>query len=97
MSLKVKYVDVPQGAQEAAQVEGQGQPFSIPAMVATGAQDVAYATLEPKGWLLDGSRRLLPSAPEGFWWSEKCSNDTGAFEEPPVITFSFPRKVSILQ
>ena len=90
MSLKVKYVDVPQGAQEAAQVEGQGQPFSIPAVVATGAQDVAYATLEPKGWLLDGSRRLLPSAPEGFWWSEKCSNDTGAFEEPPVITFSFP-------
>lgn len=90
MSLKVKYVDVPQGAQEAAQVEGQGQPFSMPAMVSSGAQGAAYATLEPRGWPLDGSRELLPNAPEGFWWSEERSDENGAFEVPPALTFTFP-------
>lgn len=90
MSLKIKYIDVPQGAQEAAQVEGQGQPFSVPAALAFGAEDVSYATLEPRGWALDGSAELLPDAPEGFWWSETRSDDAGAFSVPPVLTFSFP-------
>lgn len=90
MSLKIKYIDVPQGAQEAAQVQGPGQPFSNPATVATGAKDVAYATLEPRGWPLDGGAELLPDSPEGFWWSEARSDETGAFAAPPALTFSFP-------
>ena len=90
MSLKVKYIDVPQGAQEAAQVEGQGQPFSATSSVASGAQDQAYATLEPGGWPLDGSRVIIPDQPQGFWWSAQPSGEDGSFDSPPTLTFSFP-------
>lgn len=90
MSLKIKYLDVPYGAQEAAQVVGQGQPFSVPGLVAAGTEDAAYATLESAGWPLDGERRLLPDAPEGMWWSEGVSDGSGVFAVPPVLEFSFP-------
>lgn len=75
MSLKVKYLDVPQGAQEAAQVQCQGQPFSEPQLITSGAQDVAYATLESMGWPLDGSRALLPEAPTVGYWSAEPADD----------------------
>lgn len=78
MSLRVKYVDVPQGAQEAAQVEGQGQPFSDMSLVASGANDVAYATLEPEGWPLDGSRHIMPDGVRTGFWSQSVSVDDSA-------------------
>lgn len=90
MSLEVKYIDIPQGAQENAVVTGVGQPFSLAQTVAVGAADVPYATLEPFSWLLDGSRELIPDAPDGFWWSEHISNGDGVFETAPSLTFSFP-------
>lgn len=87
MSLKVKYLDVPQGAQEAAQVEGQGQPFCDMSLVASGAEDVAYATLEPSGWPLNGSRKIMPDdVKTGFW------SNTASLDDPPVITMRFPEK-----
>ena len=90
MSLEVKYIDIPQGAQQTAQVAGAGQPFSYAQSVAAGAQDTPYATLEPFSWTLDGSRELIPAAPDGFWWSTEMSDGEGAFENPPVLTFTFP-------
>lgn len=89
MSLEVRYIDVPQGAQETAQVAGEGQSFSIPQSVAVGAEDAPYATLEPFSWSLDGSRELLPEAAKSFWWSAELSDSEGVFENPPVLTFSF--------
>lgn len=76
MSLKIKYLDIPQGAQEAARVACLGQPFSDASLITAGAQDVAYATLEPEGWPLDGSRVLFPDAPTTGFWSEEASADT---------------------
>lgn len=78
MSLKIKYIDVPQGAQEAAQVEGQGQPFSDMSLVAFGAEDVPYATLEPEGWPLDGSRRIMTDNVRTGFWSSTVSVDDSA-------------------
>lgn len=90
MSLKIKYFDIPEGAQKAAQVAGQGQPFADASSVALGAQDVAYATLESGGWPLNGSRSLLPDQPQGFWWSDDLSGPEGFFDHPPSLTFTFP-------
>lgn len=90
MSLEVKYIDVPQGAQAAMTVVGPGQPFSQPQSLAPGVADIPYATLEPGSWVLDGSRDILPDEPDGFWWSGEISDGEGVFESPPVLIFTFP-------
>lgn len=92
MSLEVKYIDVPRGAQATAQADSlYGQPFSEPQQVLTGAQDTAWASLEPGSWRLDGSRSLLEDTPENAgWWSVERSGADGSFSEPPSITVSFP-------
>lgn len=90
MSLKIKYIDVPQGVQEAARAQGPGQPFSDPAAVLRGAEDTAYATLEPRGWALDGSCALLPDSPGDFWWSQTRSGEDGSFATPPALTLLMP-------
>ena len=71
MSLTIKYLDTPEGAQTSATVTGVGlQPFSAATSMATGADDVAWATTEPGMWLLDGSRDILPDDPQNVgWWS----------------------------
>lgn len=89
MSLEVIYIDVPQGAQEAAAVTGPGQPFSQAQTVAAGAADIPYATLEPFSWVLDGTRQLMGKDAD-FWWSLEPSDAEGEFEVPPVLEFSFP-------
>lgn len=90
MSMRVKYIDVPEGAQEAAQAEGLGQPFSKPSSMIIGGGDVAYATLEPGGWPLNGSRSILPDQPEAFWWSELASNEQCVFMTPPMVVITLP-------
>ena len=91
MSLTVRYLDVPQGAQQAMMVAGEGQPFSDPAEVSAGVADASYATLELGQWPLDGSRCLLPDEPAQVgWWSEALSDEQGNFTEPPTLTVSFP-------
>ena len=75
MSLTIKYLDVPEGAQEAATVTGTGlQPFSETASVVTGAPDTPWASIDFNGWPLDGSREILPDDPKNIgWWSESPS------------------------
>lgn len=75
MSLTIKYMDVPEGAQEAASVSGRGlQPFSDAASMVTGAPDTPWASIDFNGWPLDGTREILPDDPENIgWWSESPS------------------------
>lgn len=95
MSLTVKYYDIPEGAQKAAQVSSDtGQPFSDPAKVVTGGNDTPWATLEPGVWLLDGSRELLSENPDTGWWSNETSDENGEFATPPVITITFSEPYS---
>lgn len=92
MSLEVRYLDIPYGAQAAAQVEsGSGQAFSQAQQVISGAEDVAWASLEPGSWRLDGTRKVLEDEPgDVFWWSNTRSGADGCFAQPPSITVTFP-------
>lgn len=91
MSLYLKYVDTPDGAQEAMTVSGTGgQDFSEIDMVAHGAADVPWATAEPGGWLLDGRYKILPDDPHPGFWSMERTDDNGKFSVPPNITISLP-------
>ena len=92
MSLKLKYLDVPYGAQEDAQAAGDGQPFTDMALVSTGAADTCYATLEQFGWPLDGTRSLIPDSLRTGFWSMETTDDDGNFAIPPVITLSFSKR-----
>lgn len=91
MSLYVKYIDVPEGAQEDAAVTvSDGQPFSSAADIPDGAAETAWATLEPNVWVLDGSRQIVADNGDGVgWWSEEASNADGVFTNPPVIELVF--------
>lgn len=93
MSLQVKYMDVPERAQEAAAIAADaGQPFSWSGQLKAGAADTPWATLEPGGWVLNGNRRLMPDSPnEMGWWSCEPSGEDGTFQNPPVITVTFPQ------
>lgn len=91
-NLTVRYLDTPEGAQRAAQASGDaGQSFSsLPGIIA-GAQDIPYATLEPGLWVLDGTRQILPDAPQDAgWWSDSRTGEDGRFETPPKISVTFP-------
>lgn len=91
MSLLVRYLDVPVGAQEAAAAAAASvQPFGSAQQLVTGAEDVAWATLEQGSWALDGTRMLLPDVPSQIgWWSENRSGGDGNFADPPVISITF--------
>ncbi len=93
MSLTLRYIDVPEGAQQAAQVSGQyGQSFSKPEGLTSGAADTPWATLEVGGWVLDGTRAVLADAPADVgWWSESVSDENGIFQQPPQIDITFPQ------
>lgn len=93
MSLILRYIDVPEGAQQAAQVSGQyGQSFSKPEGLTSGAADTPWATLEVGGWVLDGTRAVLADAPADVgWWSESVSDENGIFQQPPQIDITFPQ------
>lgn len=93
MSLSVKYMDIPVGAQEAAVAEATvAQPFGSAELLTVGAEDMPWATLEPGSWALDGSRVLMDDAPQNIgWWSMERTDENGRFGKPPVITVSFPQ------
>lgn len=93
MSLQIKYMDVPEGAQESAVITADnGQPFSNSGQLAVGAADIPWATLEPDGWKLDGTQKLLPDIPwQMGWWSQEPSGEDGVLLNPPVITVTFPQ------
>ena len=93
MSLRVEYTDRPEGAQESAVFSAAStQPFSDQQKLATGTEDTPWVSLEPGGWRLDGKGVLWEEQPPVVgWWSDERSGDDGRFEEPPVISVSFPR------
>lgn len=91
MSLEINYIDAPEGAQEAMTASGEnGNVIADDELIVSGARDVAYATLEPGVWRLDGTRRLLSETSEVGWWSCERSGEDGRFEVPPVITLKLP-------
>ena len=91
MSLEINYIDAPEGAQEKMIAESiGGNAFSSDALIASGGENKAYATLEPGLWRLDGTRKLLPDDPHPGWWSVARSDENGQLESPPVITITFP-------
>lgn len=91
MSLEINYIDAPEGAQEKMIAVGEnGNALSDASLIAAGARDIPYATLEPGIWKLDGTMRILPDDPEPGWWSLDRSGDDGRFSNPPIITISFP-------
>lgn len=66
--MKLRYMDAPQGVQEGAVATGTAQPFTDWKYLTAGQTTGAYATLEPMGWPLDGSRSLMADSPTmGFW------------------------------
>ena len=91
MSLVVKYADAPLGAQKSAVITAtSGQPFSQPETLKNLAADTPWATLEPFGWPLDGSRKLIPDTQGDLgWWSRTCSNADGSFDQPPTLAMTF--------
>lgn len=91
MSLEINYIDAPEGAQEKMTAIGEGgNALSDPSLIATGVQNIPYATLEPGVWKLDGTMRILPDDPNPGWWSLERSGDDRRFANPPRITISFP-------
>ena len=91
MSLSVTYFDVPDGIQEAIAVDSSSAQNAATnnQLVTSGFKDKAWATLEPKGWPLDGTRAILPdSALDVGWWSKTRSGADGRFAVPPSITLS---------
>lgn len=91
MSLKLKYLDAPYGAQDDAQAAGNGQPFTDMSLVSSGAADTSYATLEPYGWPLDGKRSLMPDTPKTGFWSKERTDEDGNFTNPPILTLAFSK------
>lgn len=91
MSLEINYIDAPEGAQEKMNAIGEnGNALSDDSLIASGARDIPYATLEPGVWKLDGTLRILPDKPSPGWWSLERSGENGRFTVPPIITISFP-------
>lgn len=93
MSLQVKYVDIPLGAQEAASAYTSAyQRFGAEQQLLTGAEDTPWATLEPGSWKLDGTGMLFSEWPSDVgWWSAFRSEADGRFLQPPVIQILFPQ------
>lgn len=91
MSLEINYIDAPEGAQEKMTAIGEsGNALSDASLIASGASDVPYATLEPGIWKLDGKMRIMPDDPHPGWWSLERSGQDCLFSTPPVITITFP-------
>ena len=75
MSLKVKYIDAPPGAQEDMAVTAtKVNSMSLQDIVPWGGSDNPWATLESFGWPLDGTRELIPEEPAVGLWSNVVSD-----------------------
>lgn len=90
MSLQIKYIDAPEGAQDNMKASGdRGNVISDISLIAKGDQNIPWATLEPGVWSLDGTRMILADSPKVAWWSSKLSDDNGLFTVNPVLILSF--------
>lgn len=95
MSLEINYIDAPDGAQESAVATAENGNFD-PQTVTGSTPDVAWATLEPGLWKLDGTRRILPDDPKPGWWSRVRSgvNQTGILGTDVLGNFTLGGKLS---
>lgn len=90
MSLEINYIDAPEGAQDDMNAFSErGNSIAKDESIVAGSRDIAYATLEPGVWKLDGTRKILPDTPEIGWWSMECSDCDGNFQTPPTISLKF--------
>ena len=95
MSLFVKYLDAPEGVRETMVLSAEGgNAFSSAQELAGGVDDVAWATLEPGVWCLDGTRKLINGEAEPGWWSAVRSGEDGSFSDPPAVTVVLPAPCS---
>ena len=95
MSLEINYIDAPEGAQDVMTASSEsGSAIADDALIVSGTRDVAYATLEPRVWKLDGTRKLLSDDSKVGWWSSERSGEDGRFKVPPIITLKFPTPYS---
>lgn len=87
MSLEINYIDAPEGAQENMSVSVENaNGFTDSSLVARGARDIPYATLEPGIWKLDGTMQILPDDPNpGFWSYTRSSFDENGAELGSMI------------
>ena len=76
MSLEVRYIDAPPGAQEVMTTSAENaNTMATPETLSSGAAAAPWATLEAFGWPLDGSRDLMPDAPSVGFWSAEVTDD----------------------
>lgn len=86
MSVRVVYKDIAVGAEDDATAStSEYQPFSTPAQLSHGTQGGGIVTLEPNGWALDGTRKLLTNQHPAFW-SVQMSGEDCKFDTPPFIS-----------
>jgi hypothetical protein len=87
MSLEINYIDAPEGAQEKMEVSVENENvLTDSSLVARGARDIPYATLEPGIWKLDGTMQILPDDPNpGFWSAVRSSFDANGSELGSMI------------
>lgn len=93
MSLEVKYLDTPPGAQRDMEVQVTTvNSMSDVSRIVTGKRDGLWASLEPFGWPLDGSRVILPDSPKiGYWSAETSENYTGVLGSAKLGEFILGR------
>lgn len=60
-------------------------------------EEIKYATLEKNQFALDGTFELMPENLDNMClWSNSMSNESGVFENPPVLTINFTEPHSSL-
>lgn len=93
MSLYVKYISAPKFTNEKMQISSDSGQLGAPALLAEGYPDTPWATLEPHGWPLDGTRDILPDKPNNIgWWSKETSDENGVFSmDKPTLRLVFPQ------
>lgn len=94
MSVRVVYKDIAVGAEDdATPYTSEAQPFSDIEKLPHGADGGSIVTLEPNGWALDGTRRILTDQRPGFW-SAQLSGPDGKFSPAPYIKMELGRLYS---
>lgn len=85
MSVRIVYKDIAVGAEDDATAStSECQPFSDIEQLPHGADGGSIVTLEPNGWALDGTRRLLTDQRPAFWSVQQSGAD-GSFDPAPFI------------
>lgn len=89
MAVRIVYSDIPLGARENATITAaETESFATPALLPYGVNTGAVATCEPNAWGLSHDYKARGTQ-QFAMWSKVKSNETGAFDEAPVIVIDF--------